>query len=98
MVDEKKLKVIMLVDFMKILPGAGQIMQFLKKNYEKIVLAVVVLVTLGVVAFLPIMVSQEKQKLDDLEHQASPPSEAVGGGGFESRTTNMRSARRRRFR
>ena len=48
-------------------------MQFLKKNYEKIVLGVVVLATLGVVAFLPIMVSQEKQKLDDLENKASPP-------------------------
>jgi len=42
-------------------------MQFLKKNYEKIVLAVVVLAALGIVAFLPIMVSQETKKLDDLE-------------------------------
>jgi hypothetical protein len=41
-------------------------MQFLKKNYEKVVLAVVVLVALGVVACLPILVSQEKQKLDEL--------------------------------
>ena len=43
-------------------------MQFLKKNYEKILLALVVLAALGVVAFLPIVVSQQKQKLDDLEH------------------------------
>jgi hypothetical protein len=42
-------------------------MQFLKKNYEKIVLAVVILVALAVVACLPIVVSKEKQKLDDLE-------------------------------
>src|SRR4051812_39105183 len=41
-------------------------MQFLKKNYEKVVLAVVVIAALGVVAFLPILVSGEKQKLDDL--------------------------------
>jgi hypothetical protein len=47
-------------------------MQFLKKNYEKILLAVVVVAALGVVAFLPIMVSHEKQKLDDLENQAIP--------------------------
>src|SRR5882757_322850 len=40
-------------------------MQFLKKNYEKIVL--------GAVAFLPIMVSQENKKLDELENQALPP-------------------------
>jgi hypothetical protein len=44
-------------------------MQFLKKNYEKILLAVVIVAALGVVAFLPIMVSQQKQKLDDLENQ-----------------------------
>ena len=47
-------------------------MQFLKKNYEKIILGVVVLATLGVVAFLPIMVSQEKKKLDDLESNVIP--------------------------
>jgi hypothetical protein len=46
-------------------------MQFLKKNYEKILLAVVVIAALGVVAFLPIMVSQQKHKLDDLENQAT---------------------------
>ena len=52
-------------------------MQFLKKNYEKILLAVVVLAALGVVAYLPILVSQEKQKLDDLLngviHKAAKP-------------------------
>ena len=42
-------------------------MQFLKKNYEKIVLAVVVLAALGVVAFLPILVSKEKKDLVELE-------------------------------
>ena len=41
-------------------------MQFLKKNYEKILLAVVVLAALGMVAFLPVMVSQQKQRLTDL--------------------------------
>ena len=45
-------------------------MQFLKKNYEKILLAVVVIAALGVVAFLPILVSHEKSKLDDLENKA----------------------------
>ena len=42
-------------------------MQFLKKNYEKIVLAVVILAALAVVASLPIMVSHEKASLDELE-------------------------------
>lgn len=47
-------------------------MQFLKKNYEKILLAVVVVAALGVVAFLPILVSRQKQKLVDLESQVIP--------------------------
>jgi hypothetical protein len=47
-------------------------MQFLKKNYEKIVLGIVVLLALGTVAFLPIMVSQENKKLDELESTALP--------------------------
>jgi len=47
-------------------------MQFLKKNYEKIILGVVVLATLGVVAFLPILVSQERTKLATLEEQVIP--------------------------
>jgi hypothetical protein len=47
-------------------------MQFLKKNYEKIVLGAVVVLALGIVAFLPIMVSQENRKLDELESTALP--------------------------
>ena len=47
-------------------------MQFLKKNYEKIVLGVIVLAALGVVAFLPILVSREKQSLDEMEGQVIP--------------------------
>ncbi|HLX72696.1 MAG TPA: hypothetical protein VKV04_23995 [Verrucomicrobiae bacterium] len=42
-------------------------MQFLKKNYEKILLAAVVLAALAVVACLPIIVSQEKQQLQETE-------------------------------
>jgi hypothetical protein len=48
-------------------------MQFLKKNYEKILLGVVVLATLGIVAFLPILVSREKQNLDAMENVVIPP-------------------------
>jgi len=48
-------------------------MQFLKKNYEKIVLGAVVVLALGIVLFLPIMVSQENKKLDELEKTALPP-------------------------
>jgi hypothetical protein len=47
-------------------------MQFLKKNYEKIVLGVVVVLALVGVAFLPIMVSEENKKLDALENTAFP--------------------------
>lgn len=47
-------------------------MQFLKKNYEKILLAVVAVAALGVVACLPILVSQQKQKLAGLEGQVIP--------------------------
>src|SRR5690348_7681422 len=47
-------------------------MQFLKKNYEKILLAVVVVAALCVVAFLPILVSQQKKKLNDTENQVIP--------------------------
>jgi len=42
-------------------------MQFLKKNYEKIVLAVVVIAALGVVFFLPILVSHQKAELDSYD-------------------------------
>lgn len=47
-------------------------MQFLKKNYEKILLAAVVLAALGVVACLPILVNQEKARLEDLEGSFFP--------------------------
>lgn len=41
-------------------------MQFLKKNYEKILLAVIVFAALGAVVYLLFIVSGEKQRLDDL--------------------------------
>ena len=44
-------------------------MQFLKKNYEKILLAAIVLAALGVVLYLSILVSNEKKRLDDLTSQ-----------------------------
>jgi len=44
-------------------------MQFLKKNYEKILLAVIVLAALGVVLYLGILVSNERKRLDDLTSQ-----------------------------
>lgn len=47
-------------------------MQFLKKNYEKILLAVIVLAALGVVLFLSILVSNEKKRLDDLTSSYLP--------------------------
>lgn len=48
-------------------------MQFLKKNYEKIILGVVVLATLVLVASLPFMVSSEKQKLDEQVKEVTHP-------------------------
>jgi hypothetical protein len=47
-------------------------MQFLKKNYEKILLAVIVLAALAVVLFLTILVSNEKKRLDDLTNSYLP--------------------------
>jgi hypothetical protein len=41
-------------------------MDFLKKNYEKLLLAAVLLGLAGVAAFLPFKISSEKQKLQDL--------------------------------
>jgi len=49
-------------------------MQFLKKNYEKIILGVVVLAALGLVASLPFLVSSEKQKLAEEENQVIKPN------------------------
>ena len=50
-------------------------MQFLKKNYEKVLLAVVIILALGILAFLPILVSQDKEKLENLLSQVidKPP-------------------------
>lgn len=47
-------------------------MQFLKKNYEKILLAAVVLAALGVVACLPVLVNGEKAKLEEMERSFFP--------------------------
>lgn len=47
-------------------------MQFLKKHYEKILIAAVVLAALGVVACLPILVNREKAKLEELEGSFFP--------------------------
>lgn len=47
-------------------------MQFLKKNYEKILLALIVLAALGVVLFLSILVSNEKQRLQALTNSYLP--------------------------
>jgi len=49
-------------------------MQFLKKNYEKVILGVVVLATLVLVASLPFMVSSEKKKLADQVNQVIHPN------------------------
>jgi hypothetical protein len=47
-------------------------MQYLKKNYEKVLFAVVVIAALGIVAFLPIMVSREKQDLEEMANRSMP--------------------------
>lgn len=47
-------------------------MQFLKKHYEKLILAAVVLAALGVVACLPILVSGERTRLEDLLNSFLP--------------------------
>lgn len=49
-------------------------MQFLKKNYEKILLAAVALVSLGVLASLPGLISAERHKLEGQEPNFRPKS------------------------
>jgi len=43
-------------------------MQFIKKNYEKILLGLVLIGLVGAVAFLPFLVTNEKQRLNDLRN------------------------------
>lgn len=53
-------------------------MDFLKKNYEKLLLGAVLLGLAGVAAFLPIKIGSEKQKLQDLTSGIlNPPVEAL---------------------
>ena len=47
-------------------------MQFLKKNYEKIILGLVVVLALGAVGFLVIVVGRENAQLDALDATAFP--------------------------
>jgi hypothetical protein len=49
-------------------------MDFLKKNYEKVLLGVVLLGLAVAVAFLPFKIASEKQKLEDLRNQLSHPN------------------------
>ena len=59
-------------------------MQFIKKNYEKVLLGLVLVGLLGVVGFLPIMVSGEKSRLDELRDRIihHPPKPIEGIEGF----------------
>jgi hypothetical protein len=47
-------------------------MDFLKKNYEKILLSVVLLGLVVAVAFLPLKISSEKQKMEDMSKSLVP--------------------------
>jgi hypothetical protein len=62
-------------------------MQFIKKNYEKILLGVVMLGLIVAVGFLPFLVANEKQKLDDQRNQLitrpAKPLEAPGTERFD---------------
>ena len=42
-------------------------MEFIKRNYEKIILSLVLLGLVGVLAFMPVIIFLDRQKMDDLE-------------------------------
>lgn len=48
-------------------------MDFLKKNYEKVLLGLVLVGLMGVVGYMLVVVSNEKQKLDDLSQNVLHP-------------------------
>ena len=47
-------------------------MEFLKKNYEKIILSVVLLGLVGVLAFMPVMIITDQQRMRDLRTTVIP--------------------------
>lgn len=52
-------------------------MDFLKKNYEKVLLSVVLLGLVVAVAYLPVKISQEKQKLDEMRISLTPKAKPL---------------------
>jgi hypothetical protein len=48
-------------------------MEFLKRNYEKIILSVVLLGLMGVLAFMPVVIISDQQRMRDLRTTVIPP-------------------------
>lgn len=48
-------------------------MEFIKKNYEKIILGLVLLGLVGVLAFMPVMIISDQQRMRDLRTTVIPP-------------------------
>src|SRR5271154_7644429 len=44
-------------------------MEFIKKHYEKILLSAVLLGLVGALVFLPVLISNDRQKQDDMERE-----------------------------
>ena len=47
-------------------------MQFIKKHYEKIILSIVLLGLVGVLAFMPVMIYSDQQRMRDLRMAVNP--------------------------
>src|SRR5277367_3482315 len=47
-------------------------MDFIKKHYEKIVLSVVLLGLVGALVFLPVLISNDRQKQEDMKEEVIP--------------------------
>ena len=48
-------------------------MEFIKRNYEKIILSLVLLGLVGVLAFMPVMIGYDQQKMRDLRDHVTHP-------------------------
>ena len=70
-------------------------MQFLKKNYEKVLLAAVIIAALGVVAFLPILVPFLDRLSGGVSNRTPGPDSAPTGLEIDKKRTSDRRYFRR---
>ncbi len=64
-------------------------MEFIKKNYEKIILSLVLLGLVGVLAFMPVMIISDQQRMRDLRDTVRHPKAVPLADLDLSRQTNV---------